>query len=81
MVVTSVPLLQTQVLPHVPASFADQMPGLTTQAQRAIQFVRSTPGVLAPLVGMRRPEHVQENAALATVPPLGGCAVLPLLGG
>jgi aryl-alcohol dehydrogenase-like predicted oxidoreductase len=70
MVVTSVPLLQTQVIAHVPERFAEMMPGLTTQAQRAIQFVRSTPGVFAPLVGMRRVVHVRENAALATVPPL-----------
>jgi aryl-alcohol dehydrogenase-like predicted oxidoreductase len=70
MVVTSVPLLQTQVIPHVPPAFAAQMPGLTTQAQRAIQFVRSTPGVFVPLVGMRRLAHVRENTALAQAAPL-----------
>ena len=70
MVVTSVPLLQTQILPHIPAAFSDGMPGLTTNAQRAIQFARSTPGVLAPLVGMRHADHVTENAAVAGVSPL-----------
>jgi aryl-alcohol dehydrogenase-like predicted oxidoreductase len=80
MVVTSVPLLQTQVIPHVPAGFALQMPGVTTQAQRAIQFVRSTPGVFAPLVGMRRAVHVRENAALAQVPPLTPAEFYRILG-
>lgn len=80
MVVTSVPLLQTQVIAHVPATFAAQMPGLTTQAQRAIQFVRSTPGVFAPLVGMRRAAHVRENAMLAQLPPLTPAEFYRLLG-
>jgi aryl-alcohol dehydrogenase-like predicted oxidoreductase len=80
MVVTSVPLLQTQVIPHVPAAFASQMPGLTTQAQRAIQFVRSTPGVFAPLVGMRRAVHVQESGMLAQVPPLSSAEFYRILG-
>jgi aryl-alcohol dehydrogenase-like predicted oxidoreductase len=80
MVVTSVPLLQTQVIAHVPAAFAVQMPGLTTQAQRAIQFVRSTPGVFAPLVGMRRVVHVRENTVLAQVPPLAEAEFYRMLG-
>jgi aryl-alcohol dehydrogenase-like predicted oxidoreductase len=80
MVVTSVPLLQTQVIAHVPPAFAAQMPGLTTQAQRAIQFVRSTPGVFAPLVGMRRAVHVRENTALAQVPPLTEAEFYRILG-
>ncbi len=79
MVVTSVPLLQTQLLPHVPPSFAALMPGLSTAAQRAIHFVRSTPGVFAPLVGMRSAAHVVENAALAAVPPLPVSEFLRLL--
>lgn len=79
MVVTSVPLLQTQLLSHVPAGFAAAMPGLTTAAQRAIQFVRSTPGVFAPLVGMRTMAHVAENAAVAAVPPLPAEGFLRLL--
>jgi aryl-alcohol dehydrogenase-like predicted oxidoreductase len=81
MVVTSVPLLQSQLLSHVPPAFADQMPGLTTDAQRAIQFVRSAPGVLAPLVGMRQAAHVRENALLARVPPLEAAQFYKLLGG
>ena len=80
MVVTSVPLLQTQLLTHVPPAFANAMPGLTTAAQRALQFVRSTPGVFAPLVGMRGRAHVVENCALAQVAPLSTKDFWRLLG-
>ncbi len=41
-----------------------------TPAQRALQFVRSTPGIAVALVGMSRREHVQENLELARIPPL-----------
>ena len=78
-VVTSVPLLQTQVLPHIPEKFGPAMPGLATAAQRALQFVRSTPGVFAPLVGMRSAAHVAENTVVAGVPPLAPEAFLRLL--
>src|SRR5262249_15527750 len=38
-------------------------------SKRAIQFVRSTNGVGTALVGMKRGEHVIENAEVARVPP------------
>jgi aryl-alcohol dehydrogenase-like predicted oxidoreductase len=47
---------------------------LGSDAQRALQFTRSTPGVATALVGMSRAEHVRENLALATVPPLDAAA-------
>ena len=43
---------------------------LKTDAQRAIQFTRSAPGVDVALVGMKRVEHVEENLKLREVPPL-----------
>jgi aryl-alcohol dehydrogenase-like predicted oxidoreductase len=43
--------------------------GLKTDSERALQFVRSTPGIATALVGMSRPEHVAANLALAAVPP------------
>jgi aryl-alcohol dehydrogenase-like predicted oxidoreductase len=46
------------------------IPGLATPAQRAIQFVRSTPGVTTALVGMKDRAHVEENLALAASPLL-----------
>ena len=39
-------------------------------AQRAIQFVRSTPGVGTALVGMKTLGHVEENAGVAAAPPV-----------
>jgi len=42
---------------------------LPTDAQTAIQFTRSTPGVTTALVGMSRRAHVEENLQLARVPP------------
>jgi aryl-alcohol dehydrogenase-like predicted oxidoreductase len=44
--------------------------GLDTDAQRAIQFVRSSPGVGSALVGMKQVKHVEENLAVARVPPV-----------
>jgi len=69
-VFTSVPLLQTRLLGAIPEKVHGFFPGLQTNAQRAIQFVRSTPGVAAPLAGMSKVEHVLENLRTATVEPL-----------
>jgi aryl-alcohol dehydrogenase-like predicted oxidoreductase len=49
---------------------AAQSGTVTTGAQAAIQFVRSTPGITTALVGMSRPEHVDENLELINTPPL-----------
>jgi len=43
---------------------------LGAEAQRAIQFSRSTPGMAVSLVGMSNPAHVAENLAIKEVPPL-----------
>ena len=59
---------QTQALEHMPKSLVELLPGMTN-AQRAIQFTRSTPGVAAALVGMGRREHVLENLGVAPVAP------------
>ncbi len=64
---TSVPLMQAKLLsPNVLPEFG----GLVHPSHRAIQFVRSTPGVISPLVGQKSPSHVQENLELAKVPVL-----------
>jgi aryl-alcohol dehydrogenase-like predicted oxidoreductase len=39
-------------------------------ARRAIQFARSMPGITVSLVGMGRRQHVDENLAIAGMPPL-----------
>jgi aryl-alcohol dehydrogenase-like predicted oxidoreductase len=42
---------------------------LETDAQRSLQFVRSTPGVTTALVGMKQIPHVEENLKTAEVAP------------
>ena len=37
---------------------------------KLVQIVRSSPAVVAPLLGQKRPEHVQENLKVADMPPL-----------
>ena len=66
----SATLLQARLAHDLPEGLAERFPVLTTDAQRAIQFTRSTPGILAALVGMSRAAHVAENLAVAGVPPL-----------
>jgi aryl-alcohol dehydrogenase-like predicted oxidoreductase len=67
--VASATLMQARVLGQMPDPVAELLPGLATDAQRAIQFTRSTPGIAVALVGMGRPEHVEENLGVAPVPP------------
>ena len=42
--------------------------GLENDAERALQFVRSAPGITTALVGMSRAEHARANARLVSVP-------------
>jgi len=69
-VVASATLMQARLACDLPEALAEKFPGLTTDAQRAIQFTRSTPGILAALVGMSRAAHVAENLGVAGVPAL-----------
>jgi len=64
---TSVPLLQGQLLEQQRLPHFD---GLETPAQNCLQFTRSTPGILAPLVGHKTPKHVADNLKVAGVPPV-----------
>jgi aryl-alcohol dehydrogenase-like predicted oxidoreductase len=77
-VVASATLSQARVLEEMPAGVAELLPGLASDAQRAIQFTRSTPGISVALVGMGRREHVAHNLGVATVPPVGREAYLRL---
>ena len=69
-VIASATLSQARVLGHMPDGVGEKLPGLATDAQRAIQFTRSTPGISVALVGMSRREHVLENLGVAGVPPV-----------
>ncbi len=56
---TSVPLLQGQL-----ARTGPRRSGLSA-AQTALQFARSVPGTVGPLVGQKGPEHLSENLEVA----------------
>jgi aryl-alcohol dehydrogenase-like predicted oxidoreductase len=63
---TSVPLMQGRLLaPGVLPDFGQLRPSL-----KCLQFIRSTPGVLAPLVGQKSPDHVEENLEIMEIPPM-----------
>jgi aryl-alcohol dehydrogenase-like predicted oxidoreductase len=68
-VVASSSLLQSQLSKSLPDFIRDCLKGLDTDAQRALQFVRSTPGIASALVGMSRITHVEENMNVAKTPP------------
>jgi len=66
-VFTSVPLMQGRLLaPGTVPDFAN----ITQSSLRCLQFVRSTPGVLAPLVGQKTQSHVDQNLQIMKIPPL-----------
>ncbi|MBI4178197.1 aldo/keto reductase [bacterium] len=69
-VFTSVPILQGRLARGLPAEMKPRLSNLSTDAQCAIQFVRSAPAVASPLVGMSRADHVTENLSLRKVSPL-----------
>jgi aryl-alcohol dehydrogenase-like predicted oxidoreductase len=60
---TSVPLLQGQL-----ARGGPKRQGLSA-AQTALQFARSAPGTLGPLIGQKSSEHLAENLEVAGLPP------------
>ena len=68
-VIASATLMQARVLNQMPDAVQDILPGLTTDAQRAIQFTRSTPGIAVALVGMgqrdARPRKPGDRAGAA----------------
>jgi aryl-alcohol dehydrogenase-like predicted oxidoreductase len=68
--VGSAALLQGQVAQNLPAFVAEAF-GLDSDAERALQFARSAPGITTALVGMSRTAHVEANAKLLTAPPAG----------
>jgi len=68
-VVASASMLQARLARGLPDQIRAPLGSLQTDAQTAIQFVRSTPGITTALVGMSRVEHVEENLALVQVEP------------
>jgi predicted aldo/keto reductase-like oxidoreductase len=66
--VASAAMLQGQLSRGLP-SFVTNALGMKSDAERAMQFVRSTPGITTALVGMSRVEHVRANLGLVGVEP------------
>ncbi len=61
--VGSAGLMQTEVLDNVPDAVMEALGGWESDAQAALHFNRSTPGLTTSLVGMSNPAHVHENLA------------------
>jgi aryl-alcohol dehydrogenase-like predicted oxidoreductase len=66
----SASMMQGQLSRGLPPELATALSGLDTDAQRALQFVRSTPGVGTALVGMKTIAHVEENASVGRTSPV-----------
>ncbi|MBA2731495.1 MAG: aldo/keto reductase [Acidobacteria bacterium] len=68
-VVASASIFQGKVARGLPEHIREPLGSLATDAQTAIQFVRSAPGVTTALVGMSNREHVEENLQLVRIAP------------
>ena len=66
----SASILQGQLSQNLSPVIGDVFTGLETDAQRSLQFVRSTPGVGVALVGMKQVAHVEENLRVAEHAPI-----------
>jgi aryl-alcohol dehydrogenase-like predicted oxidoreductase len=69
-VMASAPLLQSRLVGRLPARLRSRFEPNLTDAQRALQFVRSAPGLTAALAGMSRVAHVDENLGLREIAPM-----------
>ncbi len=75
---TSIPLFQGRLLR---ASIPDYG-GSGDQVAKLIQIIRSSPSIIAPLIGQKKREHVEQNLRVSDIPPMSkeqfekSCAVL-----
>jgi len=72
-VFATAPLAGGALAEGLPEAVASELAG-DTPAQRALNFARSAPGVVAALVGTGSVSHVRENVAAGTFTPLGADA-------
>lgn len=77
-VMASASIFQGRVAQGLPTDLRESLGSLATDAQTAIQFVRSTPGICTALVGMSNTEHVEENLQLVNVEPLAPEQIMQL---
>lgn len=66
-VVASAVLLQGKLSGGLPPELREALPGLATDSQRAIAFVRSVPGIASGLIGMKSQQHLVDNLGAATI--------------
>jgi aryl-alcohol dehydrogenase-like predicted oxidoreductase len=66
-VFTSIPLFQGRLLRTKIPDYG----GLTDQVSKLLQIVRSSPSVIAPLVGQKELNHVEQNLKISSVSPMG----------
>jgi len=79
LVMASASILQGHLIRRMPAQLSEGIQGGKSLAQKAIQWVRSAPGVATALVGMKSRRHVEENLALAAFPRMSAEAFQNLL--
>lgn len=63
---TSIPLFQGRLLR---ASIPDYG-GSGDQVAKLIQIIRSSPSIIAPLIGQKKQEHVEQNLRVSDIPPM-----------
>ena len=68
--IASASLYQSKVIGKIPENIVSAFgEKFETDCQCALQYVRSTPGVLTALVGMKNPKHVEENLSINAYAP------------
>ena len=63
---TSIPLFQGRLLRSQIPNYGN----VTDPVAKLLQIIRSSPSVIAPLIGQKKAEHVEENLKTANMPPL-----------
>jgi aryl-alcohol dehydrogenase-like predicted oxidoreductase len=63
---TSIPLFQGRLLRAEIPDYG----GISDKVAKLVQIVRSSPSVVAPLIGQKKAEHVEENLKIADTPLL-----------
>jgi aryl-alcohol dehydrogenase-like predicted oxidoreductase len=63
---TSIPLFQGRLM----EAKIPEYEGLTDQVAKIIQLIRSSPSIIAPLIGQKKSEHVEQNLRISDIPPM-----------
>jgi aryl-alcohol dehydrogenase-like predicted oxidoreductase len=66
-VFSSVPLLQGKL---IQTKIPDYSEGLTDPVMKLLQIIRSSPSIIAPLIGQKKMDHVKKNNKISEIPPL-----------